>query len=182
MRTNLNPICSTLFIYFFQILTSVQQELTTAAMTPCALIPRDHSIALVKRDTLLTEAVVQVKFCVFDQCHLIHYQWFLYLAFISESLSLTFFFFFFVFLFWFCFVLFCFFVVVVVVVFSDINECASGTHNCSVDAECINTNGSHICECKPGHTGNGRNCTGEIWRLTLILVIKFYLVNKYFLL
>ena len=107
MRTNLNPICSTLFIYFFQILTSVQQELTTAVMTPCAQIPRDHLIALVKRDTLLTEAIVQVKFSVFDQCHLTHYQWFLYLAFISESLSLTFFsFFFFCF---FVFVLFCFF-------------------------------------------------------------------------
>ena len=98
---------------------------------------------------------------------------------ISEF-NVFFFFLFFFLLFLFCFFFFVF--VVVVVVFSDINECASGTHNCSVGAECINTNGSHICECKPGHTGNGRNCTGEIWRLTLILVIKFYLVNKYFLL
>ena len=46
---------------------------------------------------------------------------------------------------------------------SEINECTAGNHNCSVDAKCISTDGSHICQCKPGYTGDGGNCTGKIW-------------------
>ena len=29
--------------------------------------------------------------------------------------------------------------------FSDVDECATGAHNCSLDASCINTNGSFVC-------------------------------------
>ena len=43
----------------------------------------------------------------------------------------------------------------------DINECEAKTHNCSVNATCINTKGSFNCTCKPGHGGDGHNCTGE---------------------
>ena len=53
-----------------------------------------------------------------------------------------------------CFVV----VVVVVVVFSDIDECAEETHNCSSDAVCNNTKGSYNCTCKPGYHGDGQNC------------------------
>ena len=42
--------------------------------------------------------------------------------------------------------------------FSDINECATGTHNCSADAACSNTEGSYNCTCKPGFYGDGRHC------------------------
>ena len=45
--------------------------------------------------------------------------------------------------------------------FSDIDEC-KGNHSCHVNAKCNNTLGSHICECQPGYTGNGQNCTGEL--------------------
>ena len=77
----------------------------------------------------MTEAIVQVKFYVFDQCHLIHYQWFLYLAFISESLSLAFFsFFFFVFVL-FCF-LFCF--VLLLMLFFQILTSAHQEHTTAV--------------------------------------------------
>ena len=41
---------------------------------------------------------------------------------------------------------------------SDINECATGTHNCSADAVCNNTEGSYNCSCKPGYYGDGRDC------------------------
>ena len=44
--------------------------------------------------------------------------------------------------------------------FSDIDEC-EGNHSCHVNATCNNTLGSHVCECQPGYTGNGQNCTGE---------------------
>ena len=42
----------------------------------------------------------------------------------------------------------------------DIDECATGTHNCSSDAVCNNTKGAFNCECKQGHEGDGHNCTG----------------------
>ena len=44
--------------------------------------------------------------------------------------------------------------------FSDIDEC-KGNHSCHVNATCTNTNGSYVCECRPGFNGNGRICTGE---------------------
>ena len=46
--------------------------------------------------------------------------------------------------------------------FSDFNECATGTHNCSDHAVCNNTKGGHNCTCKKGFVGDGENCTGKI--------------------
>ncbi|KAL9951580.1 hypothetical protein ACROYT_G044264 [Oculina patagonica] len=40
----------------------------------------------------------------------------------------------------------------------DANECATGTHNCSFNAICNNTEGSYNCSCKDGFLGDGRNC------------------------
>ena len=43
--------------------------------------------------------------------------------------------------------------------FVDIDECASGTHNChSLRASCTNTVGSFSCSCDNPYTGNGRTC------------------------
>ena len=43
---------------------------------------------------------------------------------------------------------------------SDVDECATDTHNCSRDGgKCNNTKGSYKCQCKPGFTGDGRNCS-----------------------
>ncbi|XP_066026053.1 uncharacterized protein [Pocillopora verrucosa] len=42
----------------------------------------------------------------------------------------------------------------------DIDECVRGLHNCSLNAYCNNTKGSYKCTCKPGFTGNGRECKG----------------------
>ena len=44
--------------------------------------------------------------------------------------------------------------------FSDIDEC-KGNHSCHVNAACMNTLGSHVCQCHAGYTGNGENCTGK---------------------
>ena len=44
--------------------------------------------------------------------------------------------------------------------FIDVDEC-KGNHSCHENANCTNTNGSHVCDCQPGYTGNGQNCTGE---------------------
>ena len=45
--------------------------------------------------------------------------------------------------------------------FSDVNECADGTSNCSADAMCNNTEGSYRCKFKAGFTGDGRICKGK---------------------
>ena len=45
--------------------------------------------------------------------------------------------------------------------FTDIDEC-KGNHSCHVNATCMNTLGSHVCQCHAGYTGNGQNCAGEI--------------------
>ena len=43
---------------------------------------------------------------------------------------------------------------------ADINECATGTNNCNVNAVCTNTNGSFICRCQSGYIGDGVTCNG----------------------
>lgn len=42
----------------------------------------------------------------------------------------------------------------------DIDECATGTHECSQFAICTNNIGSYKCMCTPNFTGDGRACTG----------------------
>ena len=49
--------------------------------------------------------------------------------------------------------------------FSDIDECATGTHNCSDHAVCNNNKGGYDCTCRKGFTGDGENCTGKIFAL-----------------
>ena len=44
--------------------------------------------------------------------------------------------------------------------FTDVDEC-KGNHSCHVNAACMNTLGSHVCQCHAGYTGNGANCTGK---------------------
>ena len=53
---------------------------------------------------------------------------------------------------------------------SDIDECSSGSHDCHQNATCVNTAGHYDCICKPGLTGDGRNCSGEA-------IIFFHLSN-----
>ena len=57
--------------------------------------------------------------------------------------------------------------------FTDINEC-KGNHSCHVNATCMNTLGSHVCQCHAGYTGNGQNCTGEFNFFATIFLIVLY--------
>ncbi|XP_077970347.1 uncharacterized protein LOC120328585 isoform X2 [Styela clava] len=41
----------------------------------------------------------------------------------------------------------------------DVNECLSGIHDCNINAECTNTNGSFTCSCNAGYSGDGKVCT-----------------------
>ena len=48
-------------------------------------------------------------------------------------------------------------------IFSDIDECTTGTHDCDptpFEANCSNTVGSFTCACNTGYTGDGKTCTG----------------------
>ena len=49
------------------------------------------------------------------------------------------------------------------------------SNNCSINALCTNTEGSHICRCRKGYEGDGRNCKGEyvIYITQMIDVIVF---------
>lgn len=45
-------------------------------------------------------------------------------------------------------------------VLTDIDECQT-SNPCDKNADCLNTNGSYTCACKPGFTGNGSSCVGR---------------------
>ena len=46
--------------------------------------------------------------------------------------------------------------------FSDIDECATGTHSCaSAGGECTNMAGSYDCDCVSGYSGNGSVCESD---------------------
>ena len=44
--------------------------------------------------------------------------------------------------------------------FTDIDECSS-SHKCDSSATCYNTDGSYICVCNSGYSGDGRTCRGR---------------------
>lgn len=45
---------------------------------------------------------------------------------------------------------------------TDVDECSTGIHSCSENAECTNTEGGYICTCNANYTGDGNNCTPGI--------------------
>ena len=44
--------------------------------------------------------------------------------------------------------------------FTDISECAASP--CHPNATCTNTEGSYICNCQSGYSGNGTFCEGDV--------------------
>ena len=61
----------------------------------------------------------------------------------------------------------------------DINECSNvEDNNCHKNAICTNTNGSFICQCQNGYTGNGTTCTGKWLDVSIIKEVLLLVINK----
>lgn len=50
------------------------------------------------------------------------------------------------------------------------NECDLGIDKCGYGSECVNSDGSFMCICRAGFTGDHGNCTGEGIMLKLVHV------------
>ena len=63
---------------------------------------------------------------------------------------------------------------------ADVDECISGISDCNDDSDCSNTQGSYTCSCKPGYTGDGKNCSGGkgSFLVSLLLLLLSFVVNK----
>ena len=53
--------------------------------------------------------------------------------------------------------------------YTDVNECDEGIHNCHENANCSYVVGGFNCTCNTGFTGNGISCesNGKLHRYTL---------------
>ena len=49
-----------------------------------------------------------------------------------------------------------------IVIVLDIDECSNDTlNNCDINASCMDIEGSYLCMCDIGYTGNGSFCDGK---------------------
>ena len=49
----------------------------------------------------------------------------------------------------------------IIFILTDIDKCSTKTHNCNLNANCTNTDGSFKCVWKEGYTGDGKSCSGK---------------------
>ena len=50
----------------------------------------------------------------------------------------------------------------------DIDECIAMEQPCDANANCTNTDGSYVCTCSEGYTGDGTLCSGTEDELQLL--------------
>ena len=67
----------------------------------------------------------------------------------------------------------------VTVIPTDIDECARNGHNCDTNADCSDTDGSFVCSCNDGFSGNGTSgqCFGEHPNNYILQLCEFYCNN-----
>lgn len=65
--------------------------------------------------------------------------------------------------------------------FPDVDECQPFKNNCHFDAECLNTEGSFECRCRPGYQGDGLNCTCKLLWYMCTRSETSYLVDSHLL-
>ena len=53
--------------------------------------------------------------------------------------------------------------------YPDVDECSTSEILCHVNASCYNTKGNYGCQCLPGFTGDGFNCSSKNWTSRLQL-------------
>ena len=61
--------------------------------------------------------------------------------------------------------------------YPDIDECATGVHNCKSNERCVNEPGRFICKCADGYKSVNKTCEGTC-RLG-VLVVYFNLLTVY---
>jgi len=54
----------------------------------------------------------------------------------------------------------CAYKLLLIFIMPDFDECSLEPSPCDENADCTNTDGSYICTCKQGFTGNGSICEG----------------------
>ena len=61
----------------------------------------------------------------------------------------------------------------------DIDECAANTHSCHMNAMCSNTEGSYLCACKAGYSGDGKSCSGDY--IFIFLTLHYITLHDFIL-
>lgn len=67
----------------------------------------------------------------------------------------------------------------------DLDECATGVHQCHDTSVCVNMPGWYYCKCKPGyrtifhHNTLGTLCQGKFLSSHIILNLNFYDLTNY---
>ena len=63
-------------------------------------------------------------------------------------------------------------------ILADIDECSTGAHECSENAECLNSVSSYQCSCRAGYEGDGKCCQGT-YKMLFINLKYFFNKIKY---
>ena len=69
--------------------------------------------------------------------------------------------------------------VLIIIIVVDIDECATDTDNCDINADCTNIEGSYTCTCHSLYYGDGFSCSSKIliikmcWIMWTIVLLHY---------